>query len=125
MYKGTDQIHAANGTGMRIEHIGHALIHTPDRTLHLKNILYVPQAKKNLIYASRLAEDNHVFLEIHSKYFFLLRIGSRRTQFLKGGVKGASIIFLPTSPRKLSVSCHPLQDGTIVSVIHLPPLLQE
>jgi hypothetical protein len=55
---------------MRIKHIGHALVHTPNRTLHLKNVLHVPQATKNLVSASCLVEDNYAFLEIYSKYFF-------------------------------------------------------
>lgn len=39
---------------MRIKHIGHALVHTPDNhTLHLKNVLHVPHATKNLISAAR------------------------------------------------------------------------
>ena len=83
-YKGTEKIHTANGVGMQIKHIGHALVHTPDNhTLHLKNVLHVPHATKNLISASRLAEDNYVFLEIHSKYF-LVKDRATRNIILKG-----------------------------------------
>lgn len=45
-YKGTDQIHTASGAGMKIKHIGHSFIHILSRTLHLKNVLHVPQASK-------------------------------------------------------------------------------
>lgn len=75
-YKGPEQIHTANGAGMRIKHIGHALVHTP-RTLHLKNVLHVPQATKNLVSASRLAEDNYAFLEIYSKYFLVKDLATK------------------------------------------------
>ena len=47
-YKGNDQVHTANGAGMKIEHIGHSTVQTPMCNLLLKNVLHVPQAKKNL-----------------------------------------------------------------------------
>lgn len=43
-YNGQDQVHTANGAGMRINNIGHTILHTPKRDLHLKNILNVPSA---------------------------------------------------------------------------------
>jgi hypothetical protein len=43
---------------------------TSTHGLHIKNILHVRQAKKNLISAHRLAMDNFAFFEVHSKYFF-------------------------------------------------------
>jgi histone deacetylase 1/2 len=45
-YHGSDQVHAANGTGMSISHIGKTIIHTPTRDLYLNKVLYVPKAKK-------------------------------------------------------------------------------
>ncbi|BAB90546.1 putative rice retrotransposon retrofit gag/pol polyprotein [Oryza sativa Japonica Group] len=68
-YNGGEQIHTASGAGMDISHIGHTIVHTPSRNIHLNNVLYVPQAKKNLISASQLAADNSAFLELHSKFF--------------------------------------------------------
>jgi histone deacetylase 1/2 len=62
-YHGNEQIHTASGAGMNIHHVGHSVIHTPVHDLHLKNILHVPQAKKNLLSTSRLAHDNHAFVE--------------------------------------------------------------
>jgi hypothetical protein len=35
---------------MNISNIGNAVIDTPAKSLHLNNILHVPQAKKNLEY---------------------------------------------------------------------------
>ena len=61
-YMGGDQVHAANGTGMRIEHIGHSILHSPSSNLHLNNILHVPTASKNLVSVNRLARDNNAFL---------------------------------------------------------------
>lgn len=104
-YKGTDQIHTANGAGMKIEHIGHSLIYTPDRTLHLKNVLHVPQASKNLISASRLAEDNYAFLEIHSKYFLVKDLATKK--IILRGRRHRGLYPLPSSTSKQSYSVIP------------------
>jgi len=56
---------------MDISHIGHATVHTPSRDIHLRNVLYVPQAKKNLASVHRLATDNSAFLEFHPNVFFI------------------------------------------------------
>jgi histone deacetylase 1/2 len=68
-YNGVEQIHTANGAGMHISHIGHSTIHTPSRSLDLKNILHVPSSKKNLISVHRLTIDNNVFLEFLPDFF--------------------------------------------------------
>ena len=47
-YTGGDQIHTASGSGMTISHIGQSTVNTPNRDLHLNDVLYVPQAKKPL-----------------------------------------------------------------------------
>jgi hypothetical protein len=43
-YAGPDQVHAANGVGMMIKHIGHSIVPTHCRQIFLKNVLHVPQA---------------------------------------------------------------------------------
>jgi hypothetical protein len=53
-YKGKDQIHAANGQGMSISHVGHAIVKTPSKSLHLKNVLHVPNATKKSCFHSSL-----------------------------------------------------------------------
>jgi len=70
-YSGGDQVHAANGTGMKISNIGHTVLHTPSAKLHLNNILHVPSAHKNLVSVHRLTSDNNAFLEFHPNYFFI------------------------------------------------------
>jgi hypothetical protein len=47
-YNGNEQIYNTSGSGMRIEHVGESVIHTPYRDLRLKHALHVPQATKNL-----------------------------------------------------------------------------
>jgi hypothetical protein len=64
-YGGNDQVHAANGPGMTIKHVGHSAVSTPHRRILLKNVLHVPQATRNLASVHRLTVDNDVFLELH------------------------------------------------------------
>jgi hypothetical protein len=71
-YNGRDHVHTTDGNGMHISHIGHSVLHAPHSSLHLKNILHVPSASKNLLSVHRLALDNHVFLEFHP-FFFLIK----------------------------------------------------
>jgi hypothetical protein len=48
-YKGKEQIHGADGGGMKISHIGQSVINTPNCQFTLKNVLHVPKAYKNLV----------------------------------------------------------------------------
>jgi hypothetical protein len=72
-YGGHDQIHAANGSGMHIAHIGTSIIPTPTHTLTLNNVLHVPSTQKNLLFVHRFTLDNDTFIVFHP-YFFILRI---------------------------------------------------
>ena len=66
---GREQVHAANGTCMEIANVGHSTLHSPNKTLHLHNILHVPQANKNLCSINHLTKDNNAFLEFHPNHF--------------------------------------------------------
>jgi histone deacetylase 1/2 len=70
-YNGNEQIHTASGSGMDIRHIGNSVIHAPHHDLHLNDILHVPQASKSLLSTSRLARDNHAFVEYWPNSFFV------------------------------------------------------
>jgi hypothetical protein len=71
-YGGHDQIHAANGSGMNIAHIGTSIIPTLTHALALNNVLHVPSTHKNLISVHRYILDNDTFIEFHP-YFFLIK----------------------------------------------------
>ena len=87
-YTGNEQIHTANGSGMAINHIGHTTIYTPDRELHLNNVLHVPVATKSLISASKLALDNDTFVEIHPHFFLVKDLETKRVLLRSKGRRG-------------------------------------
>jgi hypothetical protein len=68
---------------MEISHIGHTIVLTSSRNLHLNNVLHVPDAVKNLISVNRLAQDNSVFLEFHPDYF-LVKDQATKNTILRG-----------------------------------------
>jgi hypothetical protein len=82
-YRGNDQIHTANGAGMNICRIGHSIVKTPHHNLMLKNVIYTPDATKNLVSVHKLAADNYAFLEYHLD-FFIIRDRATRRLLLKG-----------------------------------------
>jgi hypothetical protein len=85
-YGGNDQVHAANGSGMTIKHVGHSAVSIPHHHILLKNVLHVPQATRNLASVHHLTADNDVFLELHST-FFLVKDRSMRRTLLHGPCK--------------------------------------
>jgi histone deacetylase 1/2 len=86
-YMGGDQVHTASGSSMEISQIGRDYVHTPDRNLVLNNVLFVPQANKNLVSVHKLALDNDAFLEFHPHYFFIKDRATKRT-LLQGRCEG-------------------------------------
>ncbi|KAA8525161.1 hypothetical protein F0562_006975 [Nyssa sinensis] len=70
-YAGSDQIQVGDGAGLAIAHIGSSEIKSSQSVFNLRNILHVPQIKKNLISVSQFTKDNNVFVEFHSSHFFV------------------------------------------------------
>jgi hypothetical protein len=60
-YGGTDQVQTANGAAMDIVHIGKSVLPTPTRPLHLKHVLHVSRAHKQLVSIHRFNLDNSTF----------------------------------------------------------------
>jgi len=71
---------------MSINRIGHAVVRAPGHNLHLKNVLHVPHATKNLVSVHRLASDNRAFLEFHPN-FFLIKDKDTKKVLLEGKCK--------------------------------------
>jgi hypothetical protein len=86
-YGGRDQVHTASGTGMQISNISHTTLHSPIRKLHLKDVLHVPSARKNLASVHRITSDDNVFLEFHPK-FFLIKDWAMKTTLHRGKGEG-------------------------------------
>jgi histone deacetylase 1/2 len=86
-YHGKDTVQAANGTGMRITHVGQSLIPTSTKSLHLKDICRVPSITRNLLSVKRLTTDNNVFFEFHP-WYFLIKDRDSREVLLRGGTRG-------------------------------------
>jgi histone deacetylase 1/2 len=95
-YQGWDHVHTASGNGMHISHIGHSVLRTPHSSLHLNNILHIPQASKNLLSVHKLALDNNAFLEFHPFFFLIKDQATRRIQF-KGPCRGGLYPLVPIS----------------------------
>ena len=86
-YHGGDQVHTANGSGMEIDQIGRSFVRTLNKDLVLNNVLYVPQASKNLISVHKLARDNDAFFEFHPSYF-LIKDQTTKKVLLRGWCEG-------------------------------------
>jgi hypothetical protein len=71
-YQGHDNVNTASGQGMKISHVGHSLVRTPTQNFHLRNILHVPHASKNLLSVHRFTYNNGLFIEFHP-FFFLIK----------------------------------------------------
>lgn len=93
---------------MKISQIGRSVVHTPNRDLVLNNVLYVPQANKNLASVHRLTSDNHAFIEYHPNYFLIKDQATRKT-LLRGNCEGGLY------PLKFRSSTNKLACGAIKS----------
>jgi hypothetical protein len=80
-YNRVDKIVVANGTGMDIHNVGHAVIQTPTRDLHLNNVLHVPSVSKNLISVHQFSTDNNASLEYFPNCFLIKDLDTRKVLF--------------------------------------------
>ncbi|KAK9195847.1 hypothetical protein WN943_003975 [Citrus x changshan-huyou] len=68
-YKGHDKIIVGNGQGLNISHVGNISLNTNHGTLKLKDVLVVPQLKKNLLSVAQLTNDFPCSLEFNANGF--------------------------------------------------------
>ncbi|TXG63956.1 hypothetical protein EZV62_010950 [Acer yangbiense] len=90
-YKGNDTILVGNGESLNISHIGEGKIETKDGTLDLKNVLIVPNIKKNLISVGQLASDNACTIEFNANNFF---VKSQQGKIIAKGRKNGGLYAL-------------------------------
>jgi histone deacetylase 1/2 len=86
-YNGNDQVHTANGAGMRIHHVGQGILPTPSHNLRLNDVLHVPSVTRNLLSVKKLTHDNPVFVEIHPNDIFVKDRATREIM-LRGRSRG-------------------------------------
>ena len=97
-YRGKDRVHTTDGSGMVISHVGHTIVRNPVKNLHLRNILHVPSASKNLLSVHCLTKDNNVFLEFHPFHFLIKDRVTRRTLHRGRCTGGLYPLISTTSP---------------------------
>ena len=80
-------MHTASGSDMQVYHIGHSIVRTPNKNLHLNKILHVPETSKSLLSVHRFTRDNHVLIEFYPYFFLVKDLATRRT-LLRGRCVG-------------------------------------
>ena len=63
-YHGEDKVYIGDGKGLSIDHIGSFLLHTPQSTFQLHNVLHVPKMQHNLLSAYQFIKDNQCSLTL-------------------------------------------------------------
>ena len=85
-YEGNDELFVGDGTGLPFTHVGSTTVNSENHSFHLKNVLCVPKANKNLIYANQFCKDNLTFVELFP-YSFLVKDLLMRKPLIQGPSK--------------------------------------
>ncbi|CAH9105646.1 unnamed protein product [Cuscuta epithymum] len=100
-YDGNEGLMVGNGQSLRITHLGHSTLsalRAPNSSIHLHNILLVPDIKKNLLSVSKLSRDNNVYLEFHPHCCLVKNL---QGQTLLRGTLENGLYRLPSLPQPL------------------------
>jgi hypothetical protein len=114
-YQGRGCVHTTDGNSMHISYIGHSIFHTPSSPLHLKNVLHVPSASKNMLSVHKITLDNDVLFEFHP-YFFLIKDQTTRRIMFKGPYHGGVYPLVP-----FSIGSASFQHYKVVILYMAPP----
>ena len=127
-YSGGEEVQVADGTGLQITHTGSGLLPTPSRPLQLKEVLYVPDVKKNLISVYRLCNTNCVSVEFFPAHFQVkdlstgakLPQGRTKNELYEWPVNKSNITVLAASPSPKTdlYSWHARLGHPSLSVLH-------
>ena len=85
-YTGGEEVTIADGIGLPITHTGSALLPTPHCSLKLRDVLYVPNVKRNLISVYKMCNTNDVSIEFFPTHFQVKDL-SMGDQLLQGRTK--------------------------------------
>jgi hypothetical protein len=103
----SSSVTVGNGSTLPISHIGHASLPASARTLHLNNVLLIPNIVKNLISIRRFTIDNLCSIEFDPFGFFVKDLCTKAV-ILRCNSRGDLYAF--TSP-----ALHPTAQGLIAS----------
>lgn len=70
-YKGHNKINVGNRQGLQISNVGDVAIKTENGNLNLKNVLLVPNLKKNLFSIGQCTIDSQRYFIFHSHAFII------------------------------------------------------
>ena len=70
-YTGTDDVMIGDGKSLQITHLGSSTLHSSTHSFKLKNILCVPDIKRNLLSIYQFCVDNNVSVEFLPWCFFM------------------------------------------------------
>jgi hypothetical protein len=68
---GSEDVVVGNGTGLRIQHTGAMVFHTPQSSFHLSKVLHCPQAYANLLSINQFCLDNNCFFILTGSQYFV------------------------------------------------------
>jgi len=71
--RGNNQMYVGDGKRLIISNTTNKILHTPNRTFTLSNILHVPQIKKRLLSVQQFCRENYVFFDF-TLFFSMSRI---------------------------------------------------
>jgi hypothetical protein len=70
-FQQAEDVAVGNGTSLTIENTGSTLLHSPDSTFRLKNILHCPQAFANLLSIQKFCTDNSCYFILTTSHYFV------------------------------------------------------
>lgn len=98
-YNGNDSVVIGDGSGLPITHSGSTSLPITSHTL--RNLLYVPSIRKNLISANKLRIDNNISVELFPQQFQVKDI--RTGAPLLTGPARNGLYKWPTTPISISI----------------------
>ena len=106
-YNGLEEVQIGDGTGLKISHVGSTTLPTPTTMFNLRDVLFVPHAKHNLISVSKFCKSNKAYIEFHPSFFCVKDQGTGAT-LMHGPSNGDLYTYRlasPPSPIALSTTC--------------------
>ncbi|MDV3143336.1 MAG: DDE-type integrase/transposase/recombinase, partial [Sweet potato little leaf phytoplasma] len=82
-YEGKEAVIIGDGNKLHISYVGNSCLTDGNTKLNLENVLCVPDIAKNLVSVSKLARDNHVYVEFHDNFCLVKDKGTGQV-LLKG-----------------------------------------